>query len=330
MHPTTTRVVSLLPSATEIVAALGLADHLVGISHECDYPEEIRDRPRVTRCEIHGSDLPSLAIDAWVRDTLASRGTLYTLDEELIRELRPDVILTQQLCDVCAVNYGSVAAYAATLPVRPHVINLQPARLADIFEDVRLVARACGVPERAEPLIAQLRQRVESVSSLVARVPSRPKCFLMEWVDPPFCGGHWNPELVELAGGVDPIGRMGQPSRRVTWEEISRADPDVVVLACCGLPVDRTRREMSLLAERMEWESLRAVQQDHVFVLDGNAYFSRPGPRIVDSLEMLAQVLHPDAMSRALPRGADREGARPAGSRLPGQEPGTLSFRHRP
>ena len=291
MRPTTTRIVSLLPSATEIVAALGLADCLVGISHECDYPDEIRDRPRVTRCEIHASDLPSPAIDAWVRDTLASCGTLYTLDEELIRELRPDMILTQQLCDVCAVNYGSVAAYAATLPVPPRVINLQPARLADIFEDIRLVARACGVPERADSLIAQLQQRVESVASLVARVLSRPKCFLMEWVDPPYCGGHWNPELVELAGGVDPIGRMGQASRRVTWEEISRADPDVVVLACCGLPVDRTRREMSLLAGRMEWESLRAVQQDRVFVLDGNAYFSRPGPRVVDSLEMLAQIV---------------------------------------
>jgi iron complex transport system substrate-binding protein len=286
------RIVSLLPSATEIVAALGLTDHLVGISHECDYPDEIRDRPRVTRCEIHGSDRPSPAIDAWVRETLASRGTLYTLDEELIRDLRPDLILTQQLCDVCAVNYGSVAAFAATLPVRPHLINLEPTRLADIYADIRLVAQAADVGARAERVIAELEQRVAAVVSRIARTAERPKCFLMEWIDPPFCGGHWNPELVQLAGGVEPIGRIGQPSRRVAWEEIQSADPDVVLLACCGFSVDRTRREMNLLAARAEWESLRAVRQGRVFVADGNTYFSRPGPRIVDSLEMLAQMLH--------------------------------------
>ncbi|HXX12879.1 MAG TPA: ABC transporter substrate-binding protein, partial [Burkholderiales bacterium] len=165
------RIVSLLPSATEIVTALGLADQLVGISHECDFPEEICDRPRVTHCEIHGADLPSSAIDAWVRETLAARGTLYTLDEELIRELRPDIILTQQLCDVCAVNYGSVAAYAATLPVRPRLINLEPKHLTDLYQDIRLVAQAAGVPERAQPVIAGLERRVASVASLAARAP---------------------------------------------------------------------------------------------------------------------------------------------------------------
>jgi iron complex transport system substrate-binding protein len=288
------RIVSLLPSATEIVAALGLTEYLFGISHECDYPEEIRDRPRVTRCEIHGSDLTSPAIDAWVRDTLAARGTLYTLDEELIRDLQPDLILTQQLCDVCAVNYGSVAAFAATLPVRPRLINLEPSQLADIYADIRLVAQASEVRSRAEAVIAELQQRVESVASLVARTAERPKCFLMEWIDPPFCGGHWNPELVELAGGIDPIGRKAEPSRRVTWEEIQRADPDAVLLACCGFGVERTLRETALLAGKPEWESLRAVRQGHVYVADANTYFSRPGPRIVDSLEMLAHMLHPE------------------------------------
>jgi len=293
------RIVSLLPSATEIVAALGLADQLVGISHECDFPEEIRDRPRVTHCEIHGADLPSPAIDAWVRETLAARGTLYTLEEELIRELRPDIILTQQLCDVCAVNYGSVAAYAATLPVRPRLINLEPKRLADLYEDIRLVAQAAGVPERAQPVIAGLERRVASAASRVARAPSRPKCFLMEWIEPPFCGGHWNPELVELAGAVDPIGRKGEPSRRVTWEEIRRADPDTVVLACCGFGADRTLQEMALLDGKQEWESLRAVCEGRVLVADGNTYFSRPGPRLIDSLEMLAHALHPEAVPAA-------------------------------
>ena len=289
------RIVSLLPSATEIVAVLGLTEHLVGISHECDYPEEIRDRPRVTRCEIHGSDLPSPAIDAWVRDTLAARGTLYTLDEGLIRDLQPDLILTQQLCDVCAVNYGSVAAFAATLPVRPRLINLEPSQLADIYADIRLVAQASGVPSRAEAVIAGLQQRVDSVVSLVTRSADRPKCFLMEWVEPPYCGGHWNPELVQLAGGIDPIGRKGEPSRRIPWEEIQRADPDAILLACCGFGVERTLRESAMLAGKPEWEGLRAVRQGHVYVADANTYFSRPGPRIVDSLEMLAHMLHPDA-----------------------------------
>jgi len=289
------RIVSLLPSATEIVAVLGLADQLVGISHECDYPDEIRDRPRVTHCEIHGSDLPSPAIDAWVRDTLAARGTLYTLDEEMIRDLQPDLILTQQLCDVCAVNYGSVAAFAATLPARPRLINLEPSQLADIYADIRLVAQASGVPSRAEAVIAGLQQRVDSVVSLVTRSADRPKCFLMEWVEPPYCGGHWNPELVQLAGGIDPIGRKGEPSRRVRWEEIQRADPDAILLACCGFGVERTLRESTMLAGKREWEGLRAVRQGQVYVADANTYFSRPGPRIVDSLEMLAHMLHPDA-----------------------------------
>lgn len=289
------RIVSLLPSATEIVVALGLTDYLVGISHECDYPEEIRDRPRVTHCEIHDSDLPSSAIDAWVRDTLAARGTLYTLDEELIRDLQPDLILTQQLCDVCAVNYGSVAAFAATLPVRPRLINLEPSQLADIYADIRLVAQAAEVSGRAEAVIAGLQQRVESVVSLVAQAAPRPKCLLMEWIEPPYCGGHWNPELVQLAGGIDPIGRKGEPSRRVTWQEIQRADADSVLLACCGFGVERTLQETATLTGKPEWEGLRAVRDGQVYVADANTYFSRPGPRIVDSLEMLAQMLHPEA-----------------------------------
>ena len=293
------RIVSLLPSATEIAAALGLEEQLVGISHECDFPEEIRERPRVTHCEIHGADLPSSAIDAWVRETLAARGTLYTLDEALIRELRPDVILTQQLCDVCAVNYGSVAAYAATLPVRPRLINLEPKRLADLYQDIRLVAQAADVPERAQAVIAGLEQRVASIVSHVARAPRRPKCFLMEWIEPPFCGGHWNPELVELAGATDPIGRKGEPSRRLTWDEIHRADPDIVLLACCGFGVDRTLDEMALLEGKTEWESLRAVREQRVFLADGNTYFSRPGPRLIDSLEMLAHALHPELVPPA-------------------------------
>jgi iron complex transport system substrate-binding protein len=293
------RIVSLLPSATEIVAALGLADQLVGISHECDYPADIAGRPRVTQCEIHGTDLPSGAIDGWVREALASRGTLYTLDEQLVRSLQPDVILTQQLCDVCAVNYGSVAAFAATLSPRPRLINLEPATLEDILADIQRVARSLAVPERGETLLAALERRVADVTRRTEVASSRPACFLLEWADPPFCGGHWNPQLVRLAGGVDPIGRAGQPSRRVSWDEIDAADPDLIVLALCGFSLERAEREARALETNSAWMRLRAVREGRVVAVDGSAYFSRPGPRIVDSLEMLAELLHPELRSEA-------------------------------
>jgi iron complex transport system substrate-binding protein len=293
------RVVSLLPSATEIVAALGCDDQLVGISHECDFPQQIADRPRVTQCEIHGAGLPSAQIDAWVRETLASRGTLYTLNEALVRELQPDVILTQQLCDVCAVNYGSVAAFARSLPGPPLVVNLQPSTLEDIFADIGRVGAALGATGRADALSRELRTRVQRVAARPAAANSRPTCLLMEWTDPPFCGGHWNPQLVELAGGIDPIGRAGQPSRRVTWDEIASADPDLIVLALCGYSLEGARREASALAGQEPWKNLRAVREGRVTIFDGNAYFSRPGPRIVDSLEMLAAVVHPEVFREA-------------------------------
>jgi iron complex transport system substrate-binding protein len=292
------RVVSLLPSATEIVCALGLAEQLVGISHECDYPSDIIDRSRVTQCEIHGAALSGDAIDTWVRDTLKQRGTLYTLDEQTVRALLPDVVLTQQLCDVCAVSYGSVAAFAAALPSRPKVVNLQPSTVEDILRDIQHVADVLGVAQRGTDLIGRLRARVNAIRRATARATRRPSCFLLEWIEPPYCGGHWNPELVALAGGVDPIGKIGQPSRHVAWDDIESADPETIVLACCGFSALRTQREAARLMQVPQWPRLRAVAQDRVFIVDANAYFSRPGPRIVDSLETLAHILHPELVPR--------------------------------
>jgi iron complex transport system substrate-binding protein len=305
------RIISLLPSATEIVAALGVADRLVGISHECDHPREIANLPRVTRCEIHGMDLRGEDIDRWVRETLAARGTLYTLDEDRVRALQPDVVLTQQLCDVCAVSYGSVAAFAASLPTRPRVLNLQPATLQDILVDVEQVAAALGVPERGADLVASLRQRIDAVARATAGAARRPGCFLLEWVEPPYCGGHWNPQLVDLAGGRELIGRSGQPSRRVSWDEIAGADPEVVVLALCGFALQRTLNEAARLGEAPQWRRLRAVREGRVYAVDANACFSRPGPRIVDSLELLAHILHPDCVVSP-PRGTDFRALAPA------------------
>jgi iron complex transport system substrate-binding protein len=287
------RIVSLLPAATEIAAALGLMEEVVGVSHECDFPEQAKERPRATHCPIHQSGLASSEVDEWVRRALREQGTIYTIDEPLLRELRPDVILTQKLCDVCAVGYETVARLAETLPGPPRVVNLEPASLADIFEDIRRVAEACGVPDRATEVLAGLSARVETVRGRAGGAGYRPSCFLMEWVDPPFCAGHWGPELVEIAGGRDPLGRKHERSVEISWEQVLVAQPEVMVLALCGYDVARARRDFELLRNYPGFESLPAVRNARVYAVDANALFARPGPRIVDSLELLAGILHP-------------------------------------
>jgi iron complex transport system substrate-binding protein len=295
------RIVSLLPSATEIVGILGQLDNLVGVSHECDFPPEVNDKPRVTKCQIHGTDLPSAGIDRLVTETLSSTGTLYSLDEGLIRQLKPDIILTQRLCDVCAVGYDSVAAFAATLPGPPQVVNLEPSSLAEIFENIRSVARMLGKPDRGDTEVSVLVERVEAVRARLSSASHRPKCFLMEWIDPPFCSGHWGPELVQLAGGIDPIGISGKPSSRIPWEKVLDAQPEVIVLACCGCSPQRILDDLPTLQQYSGWDTLPAVRQGRVYVVDGSAYFSRPGPRIVDSLEILAEIIHPVLFSGRFP-----------------------------
>ena len=287
------RIVSLLPAATEIAAALGLMDDVVGVSHECDFPKEAKGRPRVTRCPVHNAGLSSRGVDDWVRRALRENGTIYTIDEPLMRELRPDVILTQKLCDVCAVGYGTVARLAQTLPGPPRVVNLEPTSLSDIFDDIRRVGQACGVCERADKVVAELSRRVKFVRERTARIPERPRCFLMEWVDPPFCSGHWEPELVEIAGGYDPLGRKHQPSVEIKWETVLEARPEVIVVALCGYDAHRAACDYNLLRKFPGFDSLPAAQNDRIHIVDASAYFARPGPRIVDSLEILAGILHP-------------------------------------
>jgi iron complex transport system substrate-binding protein len=299
------RVVSLLPAATEIVASLGKLDSLVGVSHECDYPAEVNAKPRVTHCPIYGAGLTSAEIDRWVAETLTSKGTLYTLNESLLRELKPEIILTQRLCDVCAVDYGSVQAFASTLPGPPEVVNLEPSSLADIFENIRLVGQVLGTAVRAESVIGKLIARVEDIVVRVRQVKRRPRCFLMEWIDPPYCSGHWGPQLVEIAGGIEPLGLKEQDSVRIPWERVLESQPDVIVLACCGNDVARTLKDLPILASYPGWQDLPAVRSGRVWAVNGSAYFSRPGPRVVDSLEILAEILHPELFRGSFPdRGA--------------------------
>jgi len=303
------RIVSLLPAATEIAAALGLMDQVVGVSHECDFPLEANQRPRVTHCPVHDAALTSGEVDQWVRRCLRDNGSLYTIDQLLLRKLQPDIILTQKLCDVCAVGYGTVAKLAHTLPGPPQVVNLEPTSLADIFEDIRLVADVGGVCQSGDKLIAMLSERVEHVRARTEKISPRRRCFLMEWVDPLFCSGHWGPELVEIAGGHDLLGRNHQPSVQIEWQQVLDARPEVLILALCGYDINRARRDYDLLARFPDFNSLPAVQTGEVYVVNASAYLARPGPRIVDSLEILTGILHPKQFPEFASCGADDPGA---------------------
>lgn len=280
-------------------------DQVVGVSHECDFPQEANERPRVTHCPIHDANLTSREVDEWVRRALRENATIYTIDEPLLRKLRPDVFLTQKLCDVCAVGYGTIAKLAQTLPDLPRVVNLEPSSLNDIFDDIRRVAETCDIPERAEKLIVNLSERVENLRKRAARISERRRCFLMEWVDPPFCSGHWAPELVEIAGGYDPLGRKHQPSAQIDWQQVLDACPEIIVLALCGYDLDRARRDYKLLRTFPGFDSLPAARCGEIYLVNATAYFSRPGPRIVDSLEILAGILHPTEFPEFVSHGPD-------------------------
>ncbi len=286
------RIVSLLPSATEIVCEVGLGESLVGVTHECDHPPTVRGLPRVTRTLIP-TDAPSRAIDELVRERIRSQRALYELDLPMLERLAPDLIVTQALCDVCAVAEAEVAAAACRLPGAPRVVNLEPATLAEVLTSLSTVADAAGVPERGHAAVTRLRGRIDAVAARSVAVTSQPRVMLLEWIDPPFTAGHWSPEIVGLAGGREVLGREGEKSRSVPWKEIVAADPEVLVIACCGFDIPRTRQDLPLLLAQPGFSQLSCVRNERVYCLDGNAYFSRPGPRLVDSLEILAHALHP-------------------------------------
>jgi len=287
------RIVTLLPSATEIVCELGLGSHLVGVTHECDYPPFVKSLPKVTQTLVP-HDASSRDIDAMVRERLKKQRALYTLDMPTLERLAPDLIVTQALCDVCAVAEAEVTAAACSLPGTPRVVNLEPMRLSEVFDCIRLVGEASDVPRKAVEVIERLQRRVNAVAERTERIADRPKGVLLEWIDPPFCSGHWSPELVRLAGGTELVGSEGEASRTIAWELILEADPEWLMVACCGFDVPRTLQDLPLLAEYPAFRDLACVRSDRVFVTDGNAYFSRPGPRLVDSLEILAHALHPE------------------------------------
>ncbi len=285
------RIVSLLPSATEIVCALGLTDSLVGISHDCDYPPEINGKAVLSEA-IVTTDLPSGVIDATIRGHLHKGKSVYHLDDRQLTSLQPDLILTQELCAVCAPSYTLVKQAARLLEAQTRLVSLEPENLAGILDNILLVGELAGRAAKAEALVDQLRGRIERVRDAVTGHP-RPRVACIEWLDPLFVAGHWVPEMVALAGGVDVLGRGGEPSFVVPWQTIIATDPDVIVIMPCGFTVPRTRQEIHLLTGRRGWSDMRAVHAGQVYLTDASAYFNRPGPRIVTGVEILARILHP-------------------------------------
>lgn len=287
------RVCSLLPSATEIVFALGKGHSLVGVTHECDYPPEASCVPKVTRSNIPPG-ISSREIDSAVSSTLGTQGTLYELDLPLLETLRPDLILTQRLCDVCAVSFDRVEEAAKDLSSRPAVLNLEPHSLEDILSNIRTVGKALGCEASSETVVAGLRRRIDAVHEKTRNVPSRPRVFCMEWVDPPYCGGHWMKELVEIAGGRDDLSNLHRPSYRIEWSKVLDYSPEIVVLTCCGFNLERCEKEGEILSKFDRLHELPAAKAGRIYATDGSSYFSRPGPRIVESLEILAHLIHPE------------------------------------
>ncbi len=288
------RIISLLPSATEILFALGLDAEVRAVTHECDYPAEALTKPHITR-SLLAPNLSSGEIDAAVREQLvADAHSLYTIDRNLLAEIAPTLIVTQRLCEVCAVAYDEVLEAVRSLPQRPQVINLEPERLDDVLRDIETVGVATQRQAEASALVASLRQRVEAVRERVAKATTRPRVAFIEWIDPIFCGGHWNPELIALAGGEDGIGQLGERSEQVAWERVAAYQPEVMIVAACGFTEERSRQDEPLLRAYPGFAELPCARDARIHFVDGAAYFSRPGPRLVDSLELLARLIHPE------------------------------------
>ena len=297
------RVVSLLPSATEIVCALGLRDRLVGVTHECDFPPGIESLPHLTASLI-APDMSSHDIDSAVSTSLRSdEHTLYALDRRLLHELEPDVVLTQSLCEVCAVPTAIVEDAVCSMPAEAQVASLDPMRLNDVFASVEEAGRALGADEAGRRLADELRKEVEGIRAHVAAAPRR-SVLAAEWLDPVYSGGHWLPDMIEAAGGGDAFGAIGQPSRRVAWEEIVDKDPDVIVLMPCGFHADEAIARYGEIEQQPEWRGLRAVRDGAVYAVDATSYYSRPGPRLVEGVRILARILHPDLVAGPLPAGS--------------------------
>jgi iron complex transport system substrate-binding protein len=298
------RIVSFLPSATEMVCTLGLSDSLVGITHECDYPESIRNKPVVVRNVLPIETMSQSEIDRAVAERLRDGQSLYQIDEKLLASLAPDLILTQNLCQVCAPSGNEVSQVLKALPHEPQILWMTPQCLSEIFDNVRDLGAAIGQTKKAEALIAECRARLERLKSETSGLTHHPRVFCMEWLDPVYAYGHWVPEMVKIAGGVDEVGRDGEESVRISWERLAEWAPEVLVMMPCGFNLQQTMKQIwqhfgpyASFEHRAIFFNLPAVRDGRVYAVDANSYFARPGPRVVEGTELLAHLFHPSKFS---------------------------------
>jgi len=297
----TMRICSFLPSTTEIVYELGLGDSLVGITHECNYPPEVKEKDVVIMSFLDHKELSSSEIDDLVSKNAAEGKSTYLVDKEALKKANPDIILTQKLCEVCAVSGNQVMEAVEVLGHMPEIISLEPTTIYEIFDTITTIAEATGAVERAKEITDSLKARVEKIRSALENERDRPRVFCLEWLDPPFVGGHWVPEMVEIAGGDNGIGKAGEPSFKTTWEDINNFAPQKLFIMPCGFDIEKTIDELDAVTSKDEWFALPATNKGEIYIVDANSYFSRPGPRIVDGLEILAKAIHPEIIKNYNP-----------------------------
>jgi iron complex transport system substrate-binding protein len=304
------KIVSLLPSATEIVCALGLEENLVGITHECDFPASVAGKPHLTASRISHETMTSREIDHAVRSQLDGHGSIYDLNERLLRELNPDLIITQELCDVCAVSYKTVEKAARIFAADAQVVSLEPNTIADIFDNIKLVGELTNRTEKAEEVVKNLQNRLDKIQKKLNPKPKtqnpKPKAFMLEWLEPPFSPGHWVPEQVEIAGGVSLLGEAGKRSVTTTYEAIYESKPEIIVMIPCGYYTSDILRQMEHTFFPASWREIPAIQSGEVWALDATSYFSRPAPRVVDGAEILAKIFHPEIFGAPVDKEAVR------------------------
>lgn len=293
-------ICSFLPSATEILFALGVGDSVAGVTYECDFPPAARRKPVIVRTRLKHSE-DSAEIDRQVNDFVLRGESLYEVDIEAVQAIQPDLIITQDLCHVCAASPGDLASALAALKRKPEILSLSPQSLADVWKDILAIGTAVGRVSRARELVDQLEGRVAAVSQAVSHSSTRPRVACLEWLDPPFVAGHWVPEMVAFAGGVDALGEKEKPSARTKWEDVLKANPEIIVIMPCGYNLGQAVEEFNVLSLPEGWEALPAVRHGNVFAVDASGYFSRPGPRLAGGVEILAGILHPETAPAAPP-----------------------------
>lgn len=297
------RICSFLPSATEIVYALGLGDQLYGVTRSCDYPAEALAKPIVVRSILDEEGLTSTDIDRIVKEHARNGQSVYHIDMEALRAADPDLILTQELCDVCAVGYQDVLTQVKDLPKTPRVVSLNPTSLEDVLRDMLTVGEVTETAGVARAAVSALRQRIDTVRQRAAQALTRPRVCCLEWMDPLFVSGHWIPEMVQIAGGTDGIGNHGTPSSQVTWDQVRAYQPEIIILMPCGADVPKTLSELDYVRDLPGWNEIPAVRASQVYAVNASAYFSRSGPRLVDGLELLAQIIQPELFPWSVSQG---------------------------